>query len=121
MSFLDAINQVYPEARFQRCTIHFYRNVFSVVPRGKLKWVAAMLKAIHAQEDFSSAKEKATAVLAKLRELKLKEAADKVDKGILETFTYIHFSREHWTKIRSNNVIERLNREIRSSILLRFS
>ena len=113
LGLLDAINQVYPEARFQRCTVHFYRNVFSVVPRSRVKLVAAMLKAIHAQEDISSAREKAEAVAIKLREMKLKEAAAKVEKGIAETLTYMHFPREHWLKIRSNNVIERLNREIR--------
>ena len=113
LGLLDAVSQVYPQARFQRCTVHFYRNVFSVVPRSKVKLVAAMLKAIHAQEDLVSAKEKAIAVSAKLRGLKLKKAADKVDKGIIETLTYMSFPREHWLKIRSNNVIERLNREIR--------
>ena len=113
LGLLDAVNQVYPQARFQRCTVHFYRNVFSVVPRSKVKLVAAMLKAIHAQEDMASAKEKAIAVSDKLRRLKLKKAADKVDKGIIETLTYMSFPREHWLKIRSNNVIERLNREIR--------
>lgn len=113
LGLLDAVNQVYPEARFQRCTVHFYRNVFSVVPRSKVRLVAAMLKAIHAQEDLTSAREKAEAVALKLREMKLKEAAIKVDKGIAETLTYMHFPREHWPKIRSNNVIERLNREIR--------
>lgn len=61
----------------------------------------------------TSALEKAKAVVEKLREMKLKEAADKVEKGVLETLTYMHFPREHWTKIHSNNAIERLNREIR--------
>jgi putative transposase len=75
--------------------------------------VAAMLKAIHEQEDKASALEKAKAVVEKLREMKLKEAAEKVENGVLETLTYMHFPREHWTKIHSNNAIERLNREIR--------
>ena len=52
-------------------------------------------------------------VVQKLREMKLKEAAEKVEKGVGETLTYMNFPREHWLKIRSNNVIERLNREIR--------
>lgn len=113
LGLLDAVNQVYPQAQFQRCTVHFYRNVFSVVPRSKVKLVAAMLKAIHAQEDLASAKEKAEVVIIKLKEMKLPEAAAKIGKGIAETLTYMHFPREHWLKIRSNNVIERLNREIR--------
>jgi len=113
LGLLDAVYQVYPKVRFQRCTVHFYRNVFSVVPRSKVKLVAAMLKAIHAQEDLASAREKAEAVIIKLKEIKLPEAAAKIGKGINETLTYMHFPREHWLKIRSNNVIERLNREIR--------
>lgn len=113
LGLLEAVNDVFPNAKFQRCTVHFYRNVFSVTPRSKMKEVAAMLKAIHAQESKEAAKEKATAVVAKLREMKLKEAAKKIEEGITETLTYMDFPYAHWSKLRSNNVIERLNREIR--------
>lgn len=113
LGLLEAVNETFPDARFQRCTVHFYRNVFSVTPRSRMKEVAAMLKAIHAQEDKRAAKEKAAAVAAKLREMKLKEAARKIENGILETLTYMDFPSAHWSKLRSNNVIERLNREIR--------
>lgn len=113
LGLLEAVNETFPEAKFQRCNVHFYRNVFSVTPRSKMKEVAAMLKAIHAQEDKDAAKEKAAAVVSKLRDMKLKEAAKKVEDSILETLTYMDFPQVHWTKLRSNNVIERLNREIR--------
>ena len=113
LGLLEAVNETFPEAKFQRCSVHFYRNIFSVTPRSKMKEVAAMLKAIHAQEDKVAAKEKATAVVNKLRDMKLKEAAKKVEDSIQETLTYMDFPRAHWTKLRSNNVIERLNREIR--------
>ena len=53
-----------------------------------MKDVAAMLKAIHAQEDKAAALEKAKAVVIKLREMKLKEAAKKVENSIAETLTY---------------------------------
>jgi transposase-like protein len=72
-----------------------------------------MLKAIHAQESKSAAREKAKLVIAALKEMKLKEAAAKVEDGIEATLTYMDFPFEHWTRIRTNNVIERLNREIR--------
>lgn len=63
---------------------------------------------------FDKCREKAEAVIIKLKEMKLPEAAVKIEKeGIVETLTYMHFPREHRLKIRSNNVIERLNREIR--------
>lgn len=113
LGLLEAVNEVYPDAKYQRCTVHFYRNVFSVTPRSKMKEVAAMLKAIHAQENKEAAKEKAVAVVAKLREMKLREAAKKIEDSIAETLTYMEFPYAHWSKLRSNNVIERLNREIR--------
>ena len=113
LGLLEAINEVYPDAKYQRCTVHFYRNIFTVTPRSKVKEVAAMLKAIHAQENKESARQKAKSVVQKLREMKLKEAADKIEKGIEETLTYMDFPYAHWSKLRSNNVIERLNREIR--------
>ena len=72
-----------------------------------------MLKAIHAQKSKKAAREKAKAVVAQLREMKLKEAAKKVEDSVEETLTYCDFPYEHWTRIRTNNVIERLNREIR--------
>ncbi len=45
--------------------------------------------------------------------MKLKEAAKKVENSVHETLAYMAFPREHWIRIRSNNAIERLNREIR--------
>ncbi|ADY54824.1 transposase mutator type [Syntrophobotulus glycolicus DSM 8271] len=113
LGLMEAVNETFPNAKFQRCSVHFYRNVFSVTPRSKMKEVAAMLKAIHAQEDKAAAKEKAVAVVNKLRDMKLKEAAKKIEDSIQETLTYMDFPQVHWSKLRSNNVIERLNREIR--------
>lgn len=113
LGMLEAINEVFPDAKYQRCTVHFYRNIFSVVPSKKRKIVAHMLKAIHAQEDQESASEKAGSVINKLKEMKLSEAAKKVEQGIAETLTYMKFPSEHWLKIRTTNVLERLNREIR--------
>ena len=113
LGLVDAINQVYPQAHYQRCIVHFYRNVFSTVPRSKMKVVAAMLKAIHAQEDHKSAMEKAQKVCERLKELRLGEAAKKVEAGIVETLSYMSFPQEHWLRIRTNNGIERIMREIR--------
>ena len=113
VGMLEAVGEVFPEAKYQRCTVHFYRNVFSVVPKSKVKNVAKMLKAIHAQESKKAAREKAKAVAADLRTMKLPKASKKVESGIEETLTYCDFPAEHWIKIRTNIAIERLNREIR--------
>ncbi len=110
---VESMGEVFPQARYQRCIVHFYRNVLSVVPRKKSREVAAMLKAIHAQEDKAAAMKKIDDVLEKLREMKLPEAAKKVEDAAYETLSFMHFPREHWRRIRSNNAMERLNREIR--------
>lgn len=113
LGMLEAVGEVFPEAKYQRCVVHFYRNVFSVVPRSKGKIVAKMLKAIHAQESKAAARKKAQDIVQALKEMKLQEAAKKVEDSIDETLTYADFPFEHWTRIRTNNAIERLNREIR--------
>ena len=71
LGMLETIPEVFPEARYQRCTVHFYRNIFSVTPRNKMKTVALMLKAIHAQESKKAAREKAIQAAEKLRARKL--------------------------------------------------
>lgn len=113
LGMLETIPEVFPDARYQRCTVHFYRNIFSVTPRKKMKAVAMMLKAIHAQESKEAAQEKTRQVIAKLQEMKLNAAAKKLQDGIEETLTYMDFPTQHWTRIRTNNTIERLNREIK--------
>ena len=113
LGMLEAVGEVFPEAKYQRCVVHFYRNIFSVVPKSKVKNVAKMLKAIHAQESKKASREKAAAVVSELKTMKLPEAAKKVEAGIEETLTYCDFPSEHWVKIRTNNAIERMNHEIR--------
>lgn len=113
LGMVEAIGEVFPKAKYQRCTVHFYRNVFSVVPNGRVKEIAKMLKAIHAQEDKQAALEKADAIVEKLRGMKLQKAAQKVEDSIWETLTYMDFPVEHWTRIRTNNTLERLNKEIK--------
>ena len=108
-----AIAEVFPDAAYQRCTVHFYRNVLSKVPRSKRSTVAAMLKAIHAQESFDASMEKAESVAKSLVEMKLAVAAKCVRDGVAETLAYTRFPMSHWRRIRTNNAIERLNREIR--------
>ncbi len=68
---------------------------------------------IYLRRNWGGEYENVAVLVAQLREMKLKEAAKKVEDGIEETLTYCDFPSEHWTRIRTNNVMERLNREIR--------
>ena len=105
--------------------MHFYRNVFSAVPAGKVRDIARMLKAIHAQESRDAASEKMNAVIAELRAAKLRKAADLLEEHGHETLTYYGYPDRRaivrqWSedigerlKLRTNNPLERIMREIR--------
>ncbi len=109
----ESIGDFYPDAHWQRCTVHFYRNVFSHVPSTKVREIAAMLKAIHASEDRAAADEKARQVMTKLRGQRLSRAAELVEASVHETLAYYAFPEEHWRRIRTNNPLERILREIK--------
>lgn len=91
----------------------FIATFLKDAPRGKSKNVVAMLKAVHAQEDISAARERAAAVVEKLRSMRLASAAKCFADGVEETLSYMAFPREHWTRILSNNMLERIMKEIR--------
>jgi transposase-like protein len=113
LGLVEALGEFYPEADWQRCMVHWQRNVASAVPHAKAKETMAMLKAIHAQEDRQAALKKGAEVVAKLRETKLSQAAKIVEEGLAETLSYMAYPREHWIRIRTNNPLERIMREIR--------
>jgi len=113
LGLLESLAEYYPDAKWQRCTVHWYRNVLSVVPRGRMKEGAAMLKALHAQEDAEAARSKARDVIAKLEGMKLSKAAAAVQEGVEETLTYFAFPREHHRHIYTNNPLEALMKQIR--------
>ena len=113
LGLVESLGDFYPQAKWQRCVVHFYRNVFTAVPKAKVKDVAAMLKAIHAQEDGEAAKEKTAAVMKKLAAMRLAKAAKIVEEGAGETLSYYDFPSQHWRSLRTNNPLERLMREIR--------
>jgi transposase-like protein len=113
LGLVKSIPDFFQESKWQRCTVHFYRNVFSKVPNNQLKEVVAMLKAIHAQEDKKAAIKKSEDVIEKLKTMKLSKASEIIEKGIEETLSYMDFPRTHWTRIRTNNPLERIMKEIR--------
>ena len=113
LGMLETIPEVFPDARYQRCTVHFYRSIFSVTLRNKVKTVAMMLRAIHAQESREATREKVRQVAVRLQEMKLGLASRKLQDGIEETLTHMGFPSQHWSRIRTNNTIERVNREIK--------
>jgi transposase-like protein len=112
LGLVKAAAEVYPMAFYQRCIVHFYRNVLSRVPRQHMKEVADALKAIYAQESVEEARAKAQRLQEKYG-TRFPEAVKVLLEGLEETFTFYRFPRGHWIRIRTNNLLERLNKEIR--------
>lgn len=113
MGLSESAAEFFPEAKWQRCAVHFYRNVFSHVPAGKMREVADMLKAIHASEDRAAADKKVADVVEKLKAARMTKAAELVAEKAHETLAYYAFPPSHWRRIRTNNPLERLMKEIR--------
>ena len=109
LGLVEAVHQCLPNADWQRCIFHFHRNILAKVPREKVPEVAPMLKAIQAQESMEAAKEKTEKVIAKLLDMHLRSAAQILREGIDESLTYMTFPRNHWTRIRNNNILEKMN------------
>lgn len=112
---VNTVSGLLPQARYQRCMVHFMRNVLARVSPRHTRWAPDALKAIFAMESRESALAKAEQVASEMEERKLREAAKCLREGINETTTYLlnDYPVEHRRRIRTNNMIERLNREIR--------
>lgn len=110
---VGSIAGVFPEAAYRRRAARFYCNVLAKVPKPRRAGVAAMPRAVHAVGSREASEAKALAVAGELESMKLGEAAKVVREGHAETLTYTRFPSAHWRRIRTNNAIERLNREIR--------
>jgi transposase-like protein len=106
----NAIGQVLG-AQWQRCTVHFVRDMLGHVPRTNQPLVRGALKQVFAAPDRHTAGETLAAVVTQLepaaaKVARLLEAAEE------ELLAYMRFPREHWPKIRSTNPLERVNLEI---------
>ena len=112
---VSTVNSMPPNARCQRCMVRFMRDVLSKTPPGHREWASAALKAIFAQENRESAMAKAGTVAGETEERKLKSAANRLRGGVGETAACLlpGFPANHGIKPRTNDMIGRLNREIR--------
>lgn len=107
-----AIRGVLNGVSWQRCTVHFLRNVLTRVPRKAQGMVAAMLRNVFAQTSLEMARDAMTKALAVL-DKQFPDAADLVREAEDDVLTHMSFPEAHRRQIRSTNPLERLNREIR--------
>jgi putative transposase len=107
-----AIAAVLQGASWQRCRVHFIRNVLAVVPNAAQEMVAATIRTVFAQPDAAGARETWRRVADSLRG-RFPRAAALLDEAEDDVLAYAAFPREHWRQAWSNNPLERLNREIK--------
>ena len=107
-----AIAAVLHGASWQRCRVHFIRNLLALVPKSAAEMVAATVRTVFAQPDAESAREQWRAVADRFR-TSFPRVADLLDEAEADVLAYLAFPREHWRQIWSNNPLERLNKEVK--------
>ena len=108
----NALAKRLPAARWQRCRVHFMRNLAGRLPKRERPAYLALAQTVFAQDSYDEAVKKRAAVAEAFRQSGRPELGDFLEKAE-EVLTYMHFPRDHWTKLHSTNLIQRLNREIK--------
>jgi transposase-like protein len=107
-----AISMILTGASWQRCRVHFMRNLLGHIPNGEKTMVAALVRTIFVQLNREAAGQQVTETLRLMRD-RWPQAAAVLEEAEDDVLAYMSFPAEHWTRIYSTNPLERLNREIR--------
>jgi len=107
-----AITQTLAGASWQRCRVHFMRNLLAHIPQGDKALVAATVRTIFAQPSRPAARAQVDQV-AHMLDQHWPKAAALLRAAEPDILAYMSFPREHWTRIYSTNPLERLNREVK--------
>ena len=108
----QALAKVFHGAAWQRCRVHFMRNLLAHVPQKDKKQVAAWVRTIFAQPDLQAAQLQLNKVKAELED-NWPRTAELLQAAADDILAFMNFPEEHWKRLASNNLLERLNREIR--------
>ncbi len=106
-----AIQEVFLGASWQRCRVHFLRNLLALVPKDAQGMVLAATRLVFQQPDKERAVAELRALVDRLSP-RLPRAAELIASAEEEILAHMDFPREHWTKLSSTNPLERLNKEI---------
>lgn len=107
-----AIDAIFHGASWQRCRVHFMRNVLALIPKAEKAMVAALLRTIFAQPHREAAGEQ-LGLVCDLLDKRWPNAAQLVRSAEDDILAYMAFPSEHWKRIYSNNPLERLNKEVK--------
>jgi len=107
-----AIRESFPGASWQRCKVHFMRNILAKIPHRNKESFASELKQIWLAPDADAARKRAVA-LAEQYENRFPEAVKILEDGLEDSLQFFAFPALDSRKISSSNMLERLNKEIR--------
>jgi len=107
-----AVATVLTGTTWQRCRVHFMRNLLAVVSKGAREAVAAVVRTIFAQPDHASALTQLRRVVDGLRP-RFPEAATRLEEAAEDVLAHLHFPAAHRRQLHSTNPLERLNKEIK--------
>jgi putative transposase len=108
----QAIAKILHVATWQRCRVHFMRNLLSVVPKQAQDTVAAIVRTIFSQPDHASAMNQLHEV-ARMLEARFPQVAELLEEAAEDVLAHLHFPREHRRRLHSTNPLERLHKEIK--------
>ena len=108
----QAISTVLSGSSWQRCRVHFMRNLLATVPQGAREAIAAIVRSIFAQPDHASALSQLRKVADGLR-TRFPRAATVLEDAAEDILAYRHLPLEHQRQLHSTNPLERLNKEIK--------
>ncbi|MFM8259351.1 MAG: IS256 family transposase [Vulcanococcus sp.] len=109
---INAIRRMLQGSCWQRCRVHFARNLLAKVPKGSQDMVAAALRSVFVQADTQAVEQQWDQVSAMLA-AKFPRAAELMAKAAEDVLAFRHFPPQHWKKIWSTNLLERVNEEIK--------
>ncbi len=107
-----AIGECFPGTSWQRCKVHFMRNILVHVPYKEKERFASLLKGIWMTTDLKTAKHRAQELADEYR-TKCPKAVETLEEGLEDALTFLAFPKLDARKVSSNNMLERLNKEIR--------
>ena len=109
---IKAVRESFVGCSWQRCKVHFMRNILAYISGRDKKYFAEKLKQIWLQPDYESARKYARSLMDEY-ELRYPTAVETLEEGLEDSLQFFNFKEIDHRKISSTNILERLNREIR--------
>ena len=107
-----AVGRMFQGCSWQRCRVHFARNLLQTVPKAQQEMVAAALRSVFTQQSTAAVEEQWNQVASMLAS-KFPRAAELMATAREDVLAFRHFPLSHWRKLWSTNLLERVNEEIK--------